>query len=338
MNDRLLRALKSEPVDRPPIWFMRQAGRYLPEYREVRRRVSFSELCRDPDTACEVSVQPVRRFGLDAAIIFSDILTVLEALGRKVVYEAGEGPRVDPVRSPADVRALARGGDADDVLRYAPETIRRVRREIPDTPVLGFAGAPFTLLCYLVEGHGSKDWVETKRFLWSGAPEVDELLGIIADLVGDHLERQAQAGAAAVQMFDTWAGILSPADYDRFALPFAARAFARVRSAPRIYYCRDAALFMDRVRDTGADVFGLDWRVDLRRARSVLGPVPVQGNLDPVVLFAPPDEVRRRVREVLAAGGRLGHIFNLGHGILPNTPIEGVEAMVDEVKRAAGSV
>jgi uroporphyrinogen decarboxylase len=337
VNDRLVRALRGQPVDRAPIWFMRQAGRYLPEYREVRGRTSFLGLCADADLASEVTLQPVRRFGLDAAIIFSDILVVLQAMGREVVFEAGEGPRVvAPVRTEADVRSLRRP-DVADALPTPPETIRRVRASAPGVPVLGFAGAPFTLLCYLVEGSGSREWVHAKRLLWSAPNVAQRLLDLLADVVGDHLESQARAGAAAVQMFDTWAGILTPEDYARFALPAAARALARVHSAPRIYYTRDTAPFLDVIAGTGADAFGLDWRVDIARARRVLGERPVQGNLDPVALFAPEDEIRRRVRAILDAAGPVGHIFNLGHGILPDTPLSGVEAMVDEVKRSTAS-
>ena len=332
MNTRLLRALRNEPVDRPPIWFMRQAGRYLPEYRAIRAKVSFLELCDDADLACEVTVQPVVRFGLDAAIVFSDILVVLQAMGREVVFEKGEGPTVQKLKDAADARTLVRA-DVSKALPVAPETIRRFMKAVPDVPILGFAGAPFTLLCYLVEGGGSKEFSETKRFLWSDPALATEVLSLIADVVGDHLEQQAQAGAAAVQLFDTWAGVLSPEDYERFALPAAQRALARVKTAPRIYFTRDTSPFLHLIPQIGADALGLDWRVDMAMARKALGKIPVQGNMDPILLFAPEAEIRRRVRSILAAGGGTGHVFNLGHGILQNTPISGVEAMVDEVKR-----
>jgi uroporphyrinogen decarboxylase len=330
---RLERALRGLPVDRPPIWFMRQAGRYLPEYREVRARTTFLGLCNDADLACEVTVQPVTRFGLDGAIVFSDILVVLEAMGRKVTFEAGEGPVIhDPVTSAADAGKLKRP-DVADALPVPAETIRRFKRQIPDVPILGFAGAPFTLFCYLLEGAGSREWAVAKRFLWTEPEASQRILDLLADVVGDHLENQARAGASAVQLFDTWAGVLSPEDWRRWAMPSATRALARVKSAPRIYYTRDSAPYLSMIPEIGADVVGLDWRVELGAARKILGQTPVQGNLDPIALFAPEAEIRRRVRAILAAGGPVGHIFNLGHGILPATPISGVEAMVDEVKR-----
>ena len=332
MNDRIARTLRNEPTDRPPVWFMRQAGRYLPEYREVRKRAAFLDLCHNPDLALEVTLQPVDRFGLDAAIVFSDILVVLAAMGREVSFEGGGGPKVDAVRTAADVHALVRP-DVLTALPWAPETIRRFRAVRPEVPILGFAGAPFTLLCYLIEGSGSREWTVAKRFLWQEPALATKVLDLLADIVGDLLEAQAQAGAAAVQLFDTWAGALAPEDYVRFALPAATRALARVKSAPRIYYTKDSAPFLDHLKSTGADCIGLDWRVELGAARARLGGIPVQGNLDPALLYAPPDEIRRRVRAILDAGGGRGHVFNLGHGIQPDAPISGVEAMVDEVKK-----
>jgi uroporphyrinogen decarboxylase len=313
---------------------MRQAGRYLPEYRAVRSRVSFLDLCRDPDLGLEVTLQPVDRFGLDGAIVFSDILTVLEALGCEVVFDPA--PKLTaPIRTAADAAALRRP-DVADALAVAPEVIRRWRRARPDVPILGFAGAPFTLLCYLVEGRGSKDWVHVKRMLYEAPALAERLLDLLADVVGDHLQNQVDAGAAAVQLFDTWAGALSPADFRRWALPASRRALARVTGAPRIFYTKDTAPFLPWIPEIGADVVGLDWRVDLATARQALGDTPVQGNLDPVRLFAPPDDIRQEVRRILAAGGPRGHIFNLGHGILPETPLAGVEAMVETVKAMGG--
>jgi uroporphyrinogen decarboxylase len=329
----IARALANEPVPRPPVWFMRQAGRYMQEYRDLRARVSFLDLCNDPDLACEVTLQPVQRFPVDAAIVFSDILPVLEAIGREIRFDKGHGPRVlEPVRSAADAATLRRP-DVADALPVVPETIRRFRALRPDVPILGFAGAPFTLLCYLVEGSGSKDWLQVKRLLWSDPATARRILDLLADVVGDHLQAQVDAGAVAVQIFDTWAGILSPDDWAAWALPGVQRALARVKGAPRIHYTKDNAPFLHRLRETGADAFGIDWRVDLGHARDVLGAgVPVQGNLDPVALYAPPDEIRRRVRKIIDAAGPTGHVFNLGHGVLPTTPIEGVEAMLDEVR------
>ncbi len=333
MNDLVLRALRGEPVERVPVWFMRQAGRYLPEYRAVRARLSFLELCKDPDTMAEVTIQPIDRFGCDAAIVFSDILVVLEAIGRPFHFDGGHGPVVpSPVRDAAAAATLVRP-DVADALPHAPEAIRRFIAARPETPILGFAGAPFTLLCYLVEGKGSRSFEAVKKLLFSDPDTAERLLGLLADVAGDYLQLQVDAGAAAVQLFDTWAGILSPEDWERWSLPFVQRAFARVSGVPRLYFTRDSAVFLDRLTQTGADALSLDWRLDLRAARARLGPIPVQGNLDPTVLYAPEAEIRRRVRAILDAGGGRGHVFNLGHGVLPDTPISGVEAMIDEVRR-----
>ncbi len=328
---RLGNALRGLPVDRPPVWFMRQAGRYLPEYRAVRERVTFLELCRDPDLACEVTIQPVVRFGLDAAIVFSDILTIPEALGLTVTFEEGHGPRLPAtLRTEADVRRLRRP-DVANALPVVPETIRRFRAARPEIPILGFAGAPFTLLCYMVEGGGSQDWLEPKRLLLANPKAARRALDLLADVVGDYLQLQIDAGAAAVQLFDTWAGILSPEDWRTFVLPSVQRALERVQGAPRIFFTRNVAPFLHLVRETGADVVGLDWRIDIPHARTVLGPTPIQGNLDPVALFGPADEIRTRVHRICDEAGPLGHVFNLGHGILPSTPLEGVEVMVAAV-------
>lgn len=332
MNDRLIRALKGQPVDRPPVWFMRQAGRYLPEYREVRSRVSFLELCRSPELALEVTLQPLDRFRLDAAIVFSDILPVLEAIGREISFEPGMGPRIhEPLRDRAGLATLVRP-DVAVALPHVPATLKMFREARPDTPILGFAGSPFTLLCYLVEGQGSKDFKLTKRLLWEDPEAADQVLGLLADVVGDYLQSQIDAGAAAVQMFDTWAGVLSPPDWERWAGRYAARALARVKGAPRLYFTRDSSPFLSRLHQTGADAFGLDWRVDLAPAREILGQdTPIQGNLDPIALFAPPEEIKRRVHAICDAAGPTGHVFNLGHGVIPSTPIAGVEAMIEAV-------
>ncbi len=331
-HQRMRAALAGRPVDRTPVWFMRQAGRYLPEYREVRARVSFLELCADADLACEVTVQPIERFDCDAAIVFSDILTVLEAMGREVRFVPGHGPKLpDPVRTTRDAASVHRA-DLDGILDVAAQTIRRFRDVRPDTPILGFAGAPFTLLCYLVEGGGSKNWVHTKRLLLAEPDTARRLLDLLADSVAAHLQNQVDAGAVAVQLFDTWAGALAPDDYANWALPAARRALAGVRGAPRLYFTRDSASFLPWLRDTGADAVGIDWRLDIARARRELGEMPVQGNLDPVALYGPADEIRRRVHRILDAAGPVGHVFNLGHGVLPDTPIDGVHAMIDAVR------
>lgn len=336
MNDRIIRALRGEPVDRPPVWFMRQAGRYLPEYREVRAKHAFLEVCETPELALEVTLQPLDRFELDAAIVFSDILPVLTAIGRPWDLVKGKGPVIHtPFRDVREVDSLVRP-DVREALPHVPATIRLFREARPDTPILGFAGAPFTLLCYLVEGGSSKSWTRTKRLLWEEPEVADQVLGLLADVIGDYLQSQVEAGAAAVQLFDTWAGALSVEDWERWAGKYAKRALARVSGAPRLYFTRDTSPFLTRLGRTGADAFGMDWRVDLREARAVLGDTPIQGNLDPIALFAPPAEIKRRVHAICDAAGPVGHVFNLGHGVVPKTPIEGVHAMIEAVHERVG--
>lgn len=331
-HERLANALRGLPVDRPPVWFMRQAGRYMAEYNAVRAKVSFLELCERPEVACEVTCQPVDRFDTDAAIVFSDILPVLTAIGRRFTMDKGHGPRVpEPVRTLADVDSLVRP-DVSEALPHVPATIRMFREARPAVPILGFAGAPWTLFCYLVEGSGSKEWLHPKRMLLEQPAAAERVLSLLADVVGDYLQSQIDAGAAGVQMFDTWAGALSREDYERFALPAAIRAFERVKGAPRIFYSKDLSAILPIVKKTGADVIGLDWRTDMAEARALLGDMPVQGNLDPVALYGPPDSVREKTRRIIQAAGPRGHVFNLGHGVLPTTPIAGVEAMLDAVK------
>ncbi len=325
--------MRGEPVDRPPVWFMRQAGRYLPSYRELRARNTFEQMVRDPDLCCEAAVQPIDRFPLDAAIIFSDILVTLEAVGCPVAYESGRGPQITaPLRDPADVDRLRPTSDAARFLGVAPEAIRRFRGLRPEVPIFGFCGAPWTLFCYLVEGGGSDDWIAPKRFVQEHPAAARVLLDRLADIVGDLLQAQVEAGAAAVQIFDTWAGCLDGDGFQQWALPGVARALSRVKGAPTIWFTRDASPFLPYAHQTGASVIGLDWRTDIARARTLLGNVPVQGNLDPVALFTP-ETVAERVDAICDAAGPTGHIFNLGHGVLPGTPVEGVEAMVQAVVR-----
>lgn len=329
-HERLRRALSGlAPLDRVPVWFMRQAGRYLPEYRAVRQRASFLDLCGSAELACEVTIQPIDRFDLDAAIVFSDILVVPQAMGVPVRFDEGHGPQLQPI-GPSEVSRLLRP-DVATALPTAPATIRAFRAARPDVPILGFAGAPWTLLCYLAEGGGSKDWARAKAWLASDPASAQALLDLLADVVGDHLQQQVEAGAAAVQIFDTWAGALDADDFRRFAAPAMARALARVRGAPRIVYTKDAGAFLPWLPECGGDVVGLDWRADAAFARHVLGPVPLQGNLDPDALHAPAEAIRRKVHAILAGTGGVGHVFNLGHGVKPSTPIEGVQSMIDAV-------
>ncbi len=330
MNDLLLRALKSEQVERPPVWFMRQAGRYLPEYHAVRKTTDFLGLCRTPELAAEVTLQPLRRFNLDASIVFNDILVPPAAMGMDLVFETGTGPRFpSPLRTTTDIQALRTPSVTRD-MPHVLETIRQLVAQI-DVPLFGFAGAPFTLAAYMIEGGGSRHFTHLKSMMLH-APEVLEgLLGHLADIVGEYLAAQAEAGCSAVQLFDTWAGALSVEDWRRFALPFAQRALSAVHSTPCLYYTQNAAPFLPWLKETGADALALDWRVDLTRARQLLGDIPIMGNLDPVALYGPPEEIQRRCRAIIERAGPKGHVFNLGHGILPTTPIEGVEAMVQAV-------
>jgi uroporphyrinogen decarboxylase len=326
----LLRALAGEAVERPPIWMMRQAGRYLPEYMAVRRKMSFLELCHDPAMCCEVTLQPLRRFAFDAGIIFSDILLPLQSMGRELVFGKGHGPQFpNPVRTRSDIASLR----TFDPVRDLPSPLEALRltTAATDVPILGFAGSPFTLACYLIEGSGSKTWEATKTLMLQDPEAFTQLLDHLAEAVGDHLQAQVEAGAAAVQLFDTWAGCLSPEDYRRFALPAAQKALEKVSGAPTLYFTRDASCFLPWLKETGADAIGLDWRTDMARARAVLGDIPVQGNLDPSALFAPPEVIREKAHSIIRAAGRRGHVFNLGHGITPSTPISGVQAMVDAV-------
>ncbi|MFN8485208.1 MAG: uroporphyrinogen decarboxylase [Anaerolineae bacterium] len=333
MNNRFLRACRREPVDRTPIWFMRQAGRYLPEYRRLRQNHSFMELTKTPSLAAEITLQPLRAFALDAAIIYSDILLPLEPMGARLEYAAGEGPVIhNPVRSAGDVAALAEVNPTRD-LAFVGEAIRLVHPQIT-VPLIGFAGAPFTLASYLIEGGASKNYVETKRLMYHEPRAWHTLMEKLTAVVADHLRFQVEAGADAVQVFDSWVGCLSPADYREYVLPHSRGVFEALRdlSAPSIHFGTGNPTLLSLLREAGGDVIGVDWRVPLDEAWAVLGHVAVQGNLDPVALFAPPDELERRVRDVLArTGGRPGHIFNLGHGILPGTPVENVRLVSDLV-------
>ena len=333
-HDRFLRACRRQPVDRTPLWIMRQAGRYLPEYRALRERHDFLTLCRTPELAAEASLQPIRRFGLDAAIVFSDIMIPLEALGCRITFDPG--PRVaEPLRARAQVEALTPRPMAD-VVPFVGEAIARLRQELAGAvPVIGFCGAPFTLAAYLVEGKGGEGFGEVKRMMFAEPETLTRLLELLADAMADYLGLQIRAGAQAVQIFDSWAGILSPEDYRSFALPAARRLVERLprERGPVIYFAPDTGHVLEDELATQADVIGLCWRtpLDLARRRTQ-GEVALQGNLDPHALLAPPEVVRRRATAVLeAAGERPGHIMNLGYGILPGTPIESVAALVETV-------
>ena len=334
MNDRYLKACRRQPVDRPPLWIMRQAGRYLPEYRELRSRVDFLTLCRTPELAVEASLQPIRRFGLDAAIVFSDIMLPLAAMGVAMTFDPG--PKLaTPLTTRAQIDAL-RTSPMDEAVPYVAEAVRLLRRELDGKlPVIGFCGAPFTLAAYLVEGEGKTGFGAVKSLMFREPQTLARLLAILADAMADYLDLQLRAGAQAVQIFDSWAGILSPADYREWALPPVKRIVDRLgrRDAPVIYFAPAAGHVLADQLEIGADVLGVCWRTPLDRAREILGErVAVQGNLDPHVLFGPPEVVRARALDVLdRAGERPGHIMNLGHGILPDTPIASVETLIEAV-------
>lgn len=329
-------ACRGHVTDRIPVWMMRQAGRYLPEYRELRERVSFLELCRTPEIACEATLQPLRRFPFDAAILFSDLLVPLEAMGLDFGYPKG-GPRVtDPVRTRADLDRL-RPVDTRATLGYVPDAVRLLVRELGDTPLIGFGGAPFTLASYMVEGGPSKNFAHTKGMMVADPDAAHRLFGYLADTVVDYVGAQLEAGAVVYQLFDSWGGMLSDADYRAFCLEPLRRIVDGLRSygAPCILYVNGGGHLLDTIAEVGADVVGVDWRLDLADVRTRLGNRVrcFQGNLDPVVLLGPEATVRDRTRQTLERGvtGGGGYVFNLGHGVLPPTPPENVGAMVETV-------
>ena len=345
-NDRLLRALRREPVDRTPVWLMRQAGRYLPEYRATRKQAgSFLAMAKNPEIACEITLQPLRRFPLDAAILFSDILTVPDAMGLGLYFVEGEGPKFErPVRDAAAVARLA-VPDMETELRYVMDAVRVIRRELDGAvPLIGFSGSPWTLACYMVEGGGSKDFGRIKAMAL-GAPELlHPLLEVVTEAVIAYLAAQRAAGAQALQVFDTWGGVLSPALYREFSLPYLQRIArelergAGAERTPLILFGKGNGAYVDQLAQTGAEALGVDWTISLEDAcwRSK-GKVAIQGNLDPATLYAPPEAIRNEVRRTLDSyahgngGSREGHVFNLGHGMSPDMEPEHVAVLVDEV-------
>lgn len=330
-----LKACRREPTDYTPIWLMRQAGRFQRAYRDIRAKVPFVELCKTPDLAAEVTLMAVDQLGVDAAIIFSDILLLVEPMGIGLEFTKGEGPSLaNPIREPRDVDRLT-SAQAAESMSFVYEAIRLTRRALPPTvPLIGFAGAPFTLASYICEGGGSRDYVYTKSLMYRDAGAWNALMAHLVDNLADYLKAQVAAGAQALQLFDSWVGCLSLADYERFVFDHVKRLIEKVGSdVPIIYFGTNTTTLLEKMRDTGADVIGLDWRVDLGDMWARLGHhVAVQGNLDPVTLFASPAEIRKRAELVLnQAAARPGHIFNLGHGILPGTPVDHVVALVDAV-------
>lgn len=340
-NDRLLRALLRQPVDRTPVWLMRQAGRYLPEYRDIRARAgSFMTLCQTPELACEVTLQPLERYPLDAAILFSDILTIPDAMGLGLFFSEGEGPQFAcPVRSAADIARLA-VPDPEVKLRYVLDAVRLIRRELAGRiPLIGFAGSPWTLATYMVEGGSSKDFARIRELLYNQPTALHQLLQVTAQAVTLYLNAQVAAGAQALMVFDTWGGILTPRAYREFSLAYMARIIegltraAEGRSIPVILFARGGGAWLEDIAATGCDAVGVDWTVDLGDARRRVGNrVALQGNLDPAVLYANPECIRHQIAQVLADfGPGPGHVFNLGHGIPPGVEPAAVRVLVEAV-------
>jgi uroporphyrinogen decarboxylase len=346
-NDRFLRALLRQPVDVTPVWMMRQAGRYLPEYRATRERAgSFMDLCMNPDLACEVTLQPLERYPLDAAILFSDILTIPDAMGLGLYFSEGEGPRFErPVRDKAAIDALG-VPDPEDSLRYVMDAVRTIRRELQGrVPLIGFAGSPWTLATYMVEGATTKTFARSKGMLYDSPELMHALLGKLADAVTVYLNAQIAAGAQAVMVFDTWGGSLTPKDYGDFSLAYMQRIVdgltreAEGRKVPVILFTKGGGQWLEQMAETGCNALGLDWTTDIGDARRRVGHrVALQGNLDPCTLYASPDAIRRAVGDVLASYGEgSGHVFNLGHGIHPAIPPEHAGAMIDAVHELSRS-
>lgn len=336
-NDLLLRACRGESVSRTPIWIMRQAGRYLPEYQRIRKKADFLTMCRTPELAAEVTLQPVDILGVDAAIIFSDILVIPAAMGMELNFYEGRGPVFEqPLRHPDQFRRLRPVNTKED-LQYVLAALRLVRKELSGrVPVIGFAGAPWTLAAYMVEGHGSKNFTEVKTLMYTEPHLLHNLLEKLSIAVADFLNAQIDAGAQVVQIFDSWAGILTPEYFRAFSLPYIKKVVERVKNSgvPIIVFAREAGHSFEQLSEVGADVLSVSWTEDLNDAvRSVNGQVALQGNLDPCVLFAPIDTIKEEARKVLdKAKNAPGHIFNLGHGILPQTPVDSAKALVEFVR------
>jgi uroporphyrinogen decarboxylase len=330
-----LRACRREATPFTPVWLMRQAGRYLPAYRALRARYEFLDLCKTPEAACEATLQPVERLGVDAAILFADILLVLEPLGVGLEFGRADGPRIHrPVRRADDVVRL-KPVDVQEGVGFVFETARLARRALGGrVPLIGFAGAPFTLASYLIEGGASRDFIHTKRFMRAEPEAWHGLMWLLAELTGDYLSGQIEAGVQAVQLFDSWVGTLSPADYREFVLPYSGAAIRRLPAGvPVIHFGTGTATLLPLMQEAGGDVIGLDWRVEIGPTWARLGPgVAVQGNLDPAILLSDVSEIRRAAAAILdAVGGRPGHVFNLGHGVHQETPVDHVRALVDIV-------
>jgi uroporphyrinogen decarboxylase len=337
-NDLFLRACHREPVERTPVWMMRQAGRYLPEYRAVRAKHDFLTLCKTPELAAEVSIQPVELIDVDACIIFSDILVVPEAMGMELVVEEGKGgPRFPhPLRSRAEIDAL-RVPDPNRELKYVMDALRLTRKQLNGrVPLIGFAGSPWTLATYMVEGKGSKNFRHIKELIYNNPKDAHALLEKLARSVASYLNAQIEAGAQAIQIFDTWGGILPQEEFREFSLRSINQVFQLLRrnNVPVILFCKDCGHSLEAIADLRPEVVSLDWTVDIGRAREMVGSyVALQGNMDPALLYASPERIRTAVQKILEKFGKgSGHVFNLGHGILPDVPVDHVKAFVQAVK------
>jgi uroporphyrinogen decarboxylase len=336
MNSRFLDACRRRPTDYRPVWFMRQAGRYMKQYREVRAKNSILEICKRPELAAQVTLQPVEILDVDAAIVFADLLLPVEPMGLKLQFVSGEGPVIDnPVRTSEDVDTLSTANTDD--LAYVGESIQLVVKALAGrVPVIGFVGAPFTLASYMIEGGASRTFLKTKQMMYSNETLWRRLMGKIVDVLGPFAIMQVASGARAIQVFDSWVGALGPDDYVRYVAPYSRALIERIRSTgvPVIHFGTGAAGFFRELHAAGGDVIGIDWRINIDQAwMDISYRSAIQGNLDPAVLFAPLPELKMRVHELLKrTGTRAGHIFNLGHGILPETPVDHVRAVVDFVR------
>ena len=341
-NDQFLKACRKEKTDFTPIWLMRQAGRYMEEYRKIRSKIDFLTMCKTPDLAAEVTLQPINRIGVDAAIIFADILLPLEPMGIKLEFAKNEGPVINnPIRTNEDVNAL-RHINTDEDLSFLPEAIRIVKQELNGkVPLIGFSGAPFTLASYIIEGGSSKNYIHAKKMMYNEPETWNRLMGKISDVIINYLLAQIKAGAETVQLFDSWVGCLSTEDYRQYVLPHSKKIIENIKkeiNIPVIHFGTNTTTLLQSMKEAGGDVIGLDWRINLDEGWKKIGfDKAVQGNLDPLVLLSNPAEIEKRVKDILKrADGRSGHIFNLGHGILPETPVDNVIALVDMVHDLTG--
>src|SRR5512136_309259 len=337
-----LKACRREPTTYTPVWLMRQAGRYLKEYRALRKKYSFLDMCKNPELAASVTLQPIEKFKLDAAIIFSDILIPLEPMGVAFEFAKGEGPVFHhPIREMKDIEKL-RVIEPEDEVPFLVKAIGMVRKELEGKiPLIGFSGAPFTLASYIIEGGHSKNYIHTKGLMYQDRPAWNALMNKISSVLIQYLNAQIRAGVQAAQLFDSWVGCLSPTDYEEYVLPYSKRVIDGVdKSVPLIHFATSNSALLELMKRAGGDVIGVDWRVDIGEAWARIGyDVGIQGNLDPVVLFGSVDLIKKEVKRILdQVGGRPGHIFNLGHGILPNTPVENVAALVEVVHEMSSKV